>query len=102
MGVPFLEETGGSYQCYFPIARDFSKARKVAALPKSLVLYSARHSFATDMLDRTGNIILIQRLLGHESLASVQRYVHPDIRAIAGIINQRNEGRSTIPDAPRG
>jgi integrase len=84
----------GAHISYFPIARDFSKARKAAGLPRSLVLYSARHSFATDVLDRTGNVILVQRLLGHESPTSVQRYVHPEIRAIAGVINLRNEERS--------
>jgi len=43
---------------YFPIARDFVATRRAAGLPDDLVLYSARHSFATDMLDRQATSFL--------------------------------------------
>lgn len=86
----------GSHISYFPVAQHFARTRKAAGLPDDLVLYSARHSFATDMLDRTGNLILVQKLLGHQSLSSVQRYVHPEIKAVAEIIDLRNQGRTAI------
>jgi len=75
---------------YFPIAKQFSKAREDAGLPDDIVLYSARHSFATDMLDRTGNIVLVQKMLGHESVTTTQRYLHPELKGIAELVNQRN------------
>ena len=74
---------------YFPIARDFVATRE-AGLPDDLVLYSARHSFATDMPDKTGNIVLVGWMLGHQSLTTTQRYLHPELKDIAELVNQRN------------
>jgi integrase len=53
---------------YFPLAKQFAKVRKDAKIPRGLVLYSARHLFATDMLDRAGNIVLVERCLVIEAL----------------------------------
>jgi len=84
----------GSPMSYFPVAKDFTKTRMAAGLPDSLVLYSARHSFATDMLDRTGNLILVQKLLGHEAVTTTQRYLHPELKGIAELVNERNAERA--------
>jgi len=75
------------------IEKPFREARKAAKLPKELVLYSARHSFATDLLDRTGNLKLVMDVLGHESVTTTQKYLHPALKNIAEIVNQRNAGR---------
>ncbi len=45
------------------------------ALPAPWTLHSLRHRFATDVFARTGNLILVQQLLGHSSVATTQRYV---------------------------
>ncbi len=76
------------------IEKPFRKARKDAKLPSDLVLYSARHSFATDLLDRTGNLMLVKDVLGHESVATTQKYLHPSMKNLAEIVNQRNAGKS--------
>jgi site-specific recombinase XerD len=76
------------------IEKPFRKARQDAKLPKELVLYSARHSFATDLLDRTGNIKLVSDVLGHESVTTTQKYLHPALKNIAEVINERNKGRA--------
>ncbi len=75
---------------YFPVAKLFAETRRKAGLPGDLVLYSARHSFATDMLDKTGNIVLVGRMLGHQSVTTTQRYLHPELKDIAELVNQRN------------
>ncbi|MGA2729315.1 MAG: site-specific integrase [Terracidiphilus sp.] len=80
----------GSHISYFPVAKQFGKAREKAGLPDDIVLYSARHSFATDMLDKRGNIVLVQKMLGHESVMTTQRYLHPELKDIAELVNQRN------------
>jgi integrase len=76
------------------IEKPFRKARRDAKLPKELVLYSARHSFATDLLDRTGNLKLVMDVLGHESVTTTQKYLHPALKNIAEVVNQRNKGRA--------
>jgi len=76
------------------LEKPFRQARKEAKLPKELVLYSARHSFATDLLDRTGNIKLVSDVLGHESVTTTQKYLHPALKNLAQIVNQRNAGRT--------
>ena len=69
----------------------FREARKEARLPDDLVLDSSRHSFATDLLDRTGNLKLVSNGLGHGSVAVTGKYVHPSFKMVAGVVNQRNE-----------
>jgi site-specific recombinase XerD len=80
----------GSHISYFPVAKQFGKARKAIGLPKDIVLYSARHTFATDMLDKTGNLSLVQKMLGHDSITTTQRYLHPELKDIAELVNERN------------
>ena len=75
-------------------AKQFAKARKEANIPKGVVLYSAWHSFATDMLDRTGNIVLVGKLLGHRSVTTTQRYLHPQMKGLAELVDERNELRA--------
>jgi integrase len=58
------------------IEKPFRNAREKAGLPSELVLYSARHSFATDLLDQTGNIKLVSDVLGHEGVVTTQKYLH--------------------------
>jgi integrase/recombinase XerC len=76
------------------IEKPYRQARKAAKLPKELVLYSARHSFATDLLDRTGNLKLVMDVLGHESVTTTQKYLHPALKGIAEVVNQRNLTRA--------
>jgi integrase len=77
------------------VEKPFRAARKAAGLPAELVLYSARHSFATDLLDRTGNLKLVMDVLGHESVVTTQKYLHPALKNLAEVVNQRNEGRAS-------
>jgi len=80
----------GAHISYFTIGKGMMEVRKKLALPKDLVLYSARHTFATDMLDKTGNLALVQKMLGHESIITTQRYLHPELKDVAKLVNERN------------
>jgi integrase len=45
-------------------------------LPKGQASHVLRHTFASHFMMGGGNIIALQRILGHESLAMTMRYAH--------------------------
>jgi integrase/recombinase XerD len=52
------------------------EARKKLNLKKKISVHSFRHSFATHMLEQGGNILVLQRILGHGTLNATLVYLH--------------------------
>lgn len=54
------------------------KAKKAMGLEhdKDFVLHMLRHTAATRMLDATGNIAVVSKLLGHAKITTTSRYAH--------------------------
>ena len=52
------------------------KHAKRAGIKKKVTPHTLRHTFATHLLQNNANIVVIQRLLGHASLATTQIYTH--------------------------
>jgi len=46
------------------VAKAFEKAREAAKVSKEIVLYSARHTFATKVMGATGDLSLVMHALG--------------------------------------
>lgn len=99
-----LEELRGYWRCFrpehwlFPSVKDprlpmdervgqkmFYSAVARAGLPRRGGIHSLRHSFATHLLEAGVEITVVQRLLGHSSLATTSNYLHVRQERIAQI-----------------
>lgn len=51
-------------------------AKTTIRLPKGQAAHGLRHTFASHFIQNCGNILTLQKILGHSSLAMTMRYAH--------------------------
>ena len=74
--------------------REAIKQRRLPPFPEGLVLYSCRHTGATNYLDGVGgNIKKVSDALGHASTRITERYLHPSIADAAEVMNRHNRSK---------
>lgn len=49
-----------------------------AGIRKNLTTHVARHTFATQFLRKGGHVEVLQKLMGHEKIATTLEYTHVD------------------------
>jgi integrase len=76
------------------VAKAFEEARTSAGVSKKIVLYSARHTFATKVLGSSGDLSLVMRALGHTNAQTAMIYQHPSLETVRKIVNERPEPAS--------
>ena len=76
-GPLFLGARGGRLRAEI-IQAQMRKLRAAYGLPDSATPHALRHSFATHLLAKGGDLRAIQELLGHASLSTTQRYTGVD------------------------
>jgi site-specific recombinase XerD len=75
------------------IAKGFQAARGRAGLDRKLVPYSARHTYGTYTMEKSGNVFAVAKSMGHVDLKSMEPYQHQELEPLREIINQRNQRR---------
>ena len=62
-----------------------------AGITKQVTPHTLRHTFATSLLNKTGNLLLVQKALGHSNVTTTQIYAHIADSSLERAIEIRGE-----------
>lgn len=74
MSEPIFKGLKGKQLASAIFARQLINLRRAIGLPEHCSSHSLRHSFATHLLENSGDLRSVQELLGHSSVSSTQKY----------------------------
>ncbi len=80
----FISQRGGRISARNIQARLRLQGRR-AGMPQDVHPHMLRHSFASHMLESSGDLRAVQELLGHANIATTQIYTHLDFQHLAKV-----------------
>ena len=61
------------------VSKQRREARRLAGIPEKIVLYCARHTFETNAMEGTGNLLAVMDVMGHQSADTSRIYNHSNV-----------------------
>lgn len=80
----FINQRGGRVSTR-TVQQRLARVARQRQLGQHLHPHMLRHSFATHMLEASGDLRAVQELLGHANLSTTQVYTHLDFQHLAGV-----------------
>lgn len=85
---PYSKNASG-HVSIFQLDKQFAKAREILRLPENMVMYCARHTWATEVGQHVG-LAELQQAGGWSDAKVAMRYQHPGSERILAAINAKN------------
>ena len=73
------------------LAQRFRQARKKAGISPKMVLYCGRHDYGTRMMERTGNLKAVMKVMGHRDVKTAMKYQHPELEIVRAALDQSSK-----------
>lgn len=77
-----INDEGSKSELLFKVYSDqkmneyLKKIADLAGIKKRISNHSGRHTFATNFLRKTKNVVVLQQILGHSNISETMKYVH--------------------------
>lgn len=76
------------------------KLAETQGLKRDCYPHMLRHSFASHMLESSGDLRAVQELLGHKDISTTQIYTHLDFQHLARVYDESHPRARSNPQAP--
>jgi integrase/recombinase XerC len=80
------------------VQQRFKLLAQKTGLNQHLHPHKLRHSFASHMLESSGDLRAVQELLGHADISTTQIYTHLDFQHLAKVYDQAHPRANKKPE----